>query len=75
MCIACHGLDGKGNQALGAPNLTDDIWLFGNDPATIAEGIVKGRNLMMPAHQSILGDQKAHVVAAYVYSLSHQGAQ
>lgn len=75
VCMACHGMDGKGNQALGAPNLTDDVWLFGNDPATIAEGIYKGRNLMMPAHQNILGDQKAHVVAAYVYGLSHKGGQ
>jgi len=75
ICIACHGPDGKGNQALGAPNLTDDVWLFGNDSATIAEGLNKGRMSMMPAHLPILGEQKAHVVAAYVYSLSHQGGQ
>ena len=71
ICIACHGLDAKGNQALGAPNLTDDIWLYGNDPQTIAEGLQKGRMGKMPAHAEILGEQKAHVVAAYVYSLSH----
>ena len=70
VCMACHGLDGKGNQALGAPNLTDDIWLYNNDPATIAEGIRKGRMGKMPAHADILGEQRAHVVAAYVYSLS-----
>jgi cytochrome c oxidase cbb3-type subunit III len=72
ICIACHGPDGKGNQALGAPNLTDDVWLFGNDAATISEGLNKGRNSKMPAWADILGEQKAHVVAAYVYSLSHQ---
>jgi cytochrome c oxidase cbb3-type subunit 3 len=72
ICMACHGLDGKGNQALGAPNLTDDIWLFGNDPATIAEGLYKGRMSAMPPHADILGAEKAHVVAAYVYSLSHR---
>jgi len=70
ICIACHGADGKGNQALGAPNLTDDVWLYGNDPATIAEGLNKGRYGKMPAHADILGEQKAQVVAAYVYSLS-----
>lgn len=74
VCIACHGMDGKGNQALGAPNLTDDIWLYGNDPATIAEGLNKGRYGKMPAHADILGEQKAHVVAAYVYSLSKGAA-
>ncbi|MDX2171104.1 MAG: cytochrome-c oxidase, cbb3-type subunit III [Deltaproteobacteria bacterium] len=72
ICMACHGLDGKGNQTLGAPNLTDDVWLFGNDEASIAEGLRKGRNSKMPAHADILGEQKAHVVAAYVYSLSHR---
>jgi cytochrome c oxidase cbb3-type subunit 3 len=75
VCIACHGPEGKGNQALGAPNLTDDVWLFGNDAATIAEGLRKGRMSMMPAHLPLLGEQKVHVVAAYVYSLSHQDAQ
>lgn len=74
VCIACHGPDGKGNQALGAPNLTDDVWLYGNDPATIAEGLNKGRYGKMPAHADLLGEQRAHVVAAYVYSLSQNGA-
>jgi len=73
ICVACHGPDGKGNQALGAPNLTDDIWLYGSAPATIEEGLRKGRNGQMPAHADILGPAKAHVVAAYVYSLSENG--
>lgn len=71
ICIACHGLDGKGNRALGAPNLTDDIWLFGGSAADIEAGLRNGRSAQMPAHADILGEQKAHVVAAYVYSLSH----
>ncbi len=72
VCIACHGLDAKGNQALGAPNLTDDVWLYGNDPATIAEGLYQGRSGKMPAHAELLGEERAHVVAAYVYSLSRR---
>jgi cytochrome c oxidase cbb3-type subunit III len=72
ICIACHGMDGKGNRALGAPNLTDDVWLFGGTPEAIEEGLRKGRSSQMPAHKDILGEQKAHLVAAYVYSLSHE---
>lgn len=73
ICVACHGADGKGNQALGAPNLTDDVWLYGSSPATIEQGLRMGRNGMMPAHADILGPAKAHVVAAYVYGLSQNG--
>lgn len=71
ICIACHGLEGKGNQAMGAPNLTDDIWLFGGTAEDIEFGLRNGRSGMMPAHVHILGDERAHLVAAYVYSLSH----
>ncbi len=70
MCVACHGTDGKGNQALGAPDLTDNIWLYGGTPAVIKESIQKGRNGKMPAHRDILSDEKAHLLAAYIYSLS-----
>ena len=69
-CVACHGPEGKGNQALGAPNLRDDIWLYGGDPDTIYQTLMQGRNGMMPAHRSILGEERAHILAAYVYSLS-----
>ncbi len=72
-CIACHGPDGKGNQMLGAPNLTDDIWLYGGSTEKIAESIDKGRNGQMPAHGELLGDAKVHLLAAYVLSLG--GAQ
>ncbi len=70
MCAACHGADGKGNQQLGAPNLTDQTWLYGSDEATIIETITNGRNNMMPAHGELLGEGKVHMLAAYVYGLS-----
>lgn len=69
-CAACHMPTGKGNQALGAPNLTDSIWLYGGSEATIMETISRGRNNMMPAHKEFLDDGKIHLLAAYVYSLS-----
>jgi cytochrome c oxidase cbb3-type subunit 3 len=70
LCAACHGPDGKGNPALGAPNLTDDIWLYGGSEAAIRKSIVEGRQGKMPAHQW-LGDDRVRLVAAYVYSLSN----
>lgn len=69
-CIACHGVDGKGNQLLGAPDLTDDIWLYGGSQKDIIESISKGRSGQMPAHREFLGKAKVHLLAAYVYSLS-----
>lgn len=72
-CVACHGADGKGMLALGAPNLTDEIWLYGSGEAIIVETINKGRNNRMPAFKELLGDAKVHLLAAYVYGLS-QGA-
>lgn len=70
-CFACHGMDGKGNQMLGAPNLTDSVWLYGGQVEVIKESIAQGRQGKMPEHASRLGNDRAHVVAAYVYSLSH----
>ena len=70
-CVACHGADGKGNPALGAPNLTDDIWLYGGGETTLVETIDKGRNGVMPAWGEFLGPERVHIVAGYVYSLSH----
>jgi cytochrome c oxidase cbb3-type subunit III len=69
-CFVCHGNDGKGNIALGAPNLTDDIWLHSGSSSGIAKTIREGRNGEMPAHGPIIGDARSHLVAAYVYSLS-----
>jgi len=71
-CVACHMPDGTGNQALGAPNLSNNIWLYGGSPRTIKETIAKGRNGRMPAHSEFLGEAKSHILAAYVYSLSHE---
>ena len=70
-CVVCHGPEGKGNPAMGAPNLTDDIWLYGGGQTTLVETITKGRNGVMPAWGEFLGPQKVHILAAYVYGLSH----
>ena len=69
-CAACHGPEGKGNKALGAPNLTDDVWLYGSSEATIVEGILNGRNNRMPAQAGILTPEQIRMVAAFVWSLS-----
>lgn len=70
-CVGCHGPEGKGNQAVGAPNLTDSVWLWGSSESTIVETITKGRNNHMPAHKDFLGEPRVHLLAAYVYGLSH----
>ena len=72
MCSACHGPDGKGNPALGGPNLTDKTWLYGGSPEQIRHSIRNGRKGLMPAHKELLGEDKVHLLAAYVYSLSHK---
>ena len=72
LCAACHGKDGKGGQAVGAPNLTDNIWLYGGSQETVMKTIADGRQGHMPAHEEFLGKGKVHLLAAYVYSLSHQ---
>ncbi|HZJ91878.1 MAG TPA: cytochrome-c oxidase, cbb3-type subunit III [Thiopseudomonas sp.] len=72
MCVACHGPDGTGNQMLGAPNLTDRIWLYGSSFAQVQQTIRHGRNGQMPAQADFLGNDKVHLLAAYVYSLSNE---
>jgi cytochrome c oxidase cbb3-type subunit III len=69
-CAACHGVDGKGNKALGAPNLTDDYWLHGWGEDAIAAIIKNGKNNVMPAQAPKLSPEQIHVVSAYVLSLS-----
>ena len=69
-CVACHGADAKGNPMLGAPNLTDNNWLYGSSEATITESITHGRNNKMPAFGEFLGEDKVHILAVYVLSLS-----
>jgi len=71
ICAACHNADGTGNQLLGAPNLTDKIWLYGGSRKVIEQTVRHGRNGVMPAWKDILGEEKSHVLAAYVYSLSN----
>ncbi|MBJ6137574.1 cytochrome-c oxidase, cbb3-type subunit III [Marinobacter litoralis] len=70
-CTACHGADGTGMQAVGAPNLTDNIWLYGSTYEWIKETVVNGRQNQMPAQEGRLTDDQIHILAAYVYSLSN----
>ena len=79
VCAACHGAEGKGNPQLGAPNLTDNIWLYGSSEATIIEGITKGRHVdpatglnAMPSFESQLTPVQIRVAAAYVWGLSNK---
>ncbi len=74
VCAACHGAEGKGNPQLGAPDLTDAIWVHGSGEAAILEAIVKGRSGQMPANKEFLAPAKIHLLTAYVYSLSGQPA-
>lgn len=70
-CVACHGPEGKGNQALGAPDLTDNTWLYGSTYDWIRETVVNGRQNQMPAQGDRLSDDQIQILAAYVYSLSN----
>lgn len=71
-CVACHGAEGKGTEAMGAPDLTDNVWLYGSSFGQIQQTLRYGRNGRMPAQEHILGNDKVHLLAAYVYSLSQQ---
>jgi len=74
LCAGCHGTEGQGSLALGlpmgAPNLSDNTWLYGGSQRAIEESIRNGRAGVMPAWKAILGEEKVHVVSAYIYSLS-----
>ncbi len=74
MCAACHGADGKGsvahNLSFGAPNLTDNIWLYGGSQRAVQQSLEQGRAGVMPPWKDILGEDKVHLLTAYVYSLS-----
>jgi cytochrome c oxidase cbb3-type subunit 3 len=71
VCAACHGLDGKGNQAIGAPNLTDDIWLHGWGENAIVAMVNNGKVNQMPAQEGKLSEGQIHVLTSYVWSLSN----
>ncbi|SMF04209.1 cytochrome c oxidase cbb3-type subunit 3 [Alteromonadaceae bacterium Bs31] len=70
-CAACHGADGAGNILLGAPNLTDDIWLYDGSREGIQHVVRNGLNNNMPAQKDMLREDKIHLLAAYVYYLSY----
>jgi cytochrome c oxidase cbb3-type subunit 3 len=71
-CAACHGMDGKGNAALGAPNLTDDTWLHGWGEQAIVAMVNNGKTNVMPAQGGKLTDAQIHVLASYVWGLSNK---
>ncbi len=73
-CVACHGVDARGNQMLGAPNLTDTVWLYGGDVDSLRTTIGAGRQGQMPAHEALLGKDRVRLMAAYVLSLGSGGA-
>ncbi len=75
VCVACHGVDGKGNTDLGAPDLTDNYWMYGDSKESLYHTIAKGRHGVMPAHRELLGETRSRLVAAYVWSLSHATEQ
>ncbi len=72
VCAACHGMDGKGNQALGSANLTDDIWLHGYGESAILDMINNGKTNQMPAHADKLTPVQIRVLASYVWGLSNK---
>jgi cytochrome c oxidase cbb3-type subunit 3 len=74
VCAACHGADGKGNQVIGAPNLTDRIWLHGYGEDAIISMVTNGKTNVMPAHAARLTAEQIHVLTAYVWGLSNAPA-
>lgn len=70
-CAACHGADAKGNTMLGAPNLSDKVWLYGGGIGDIKTTVTNGRNGQMPTHEHLLTPEKIHLLAAYIYGLSN----
>ena len=71
-CAACHGMNGKGNPALGAPDLTDKVWLHGWGETAIIAMINNGKHSHMPEHGSRLSPEQIRVLAAYAWGLSHE---
>lgn len=71
VCSACHGMDGKGNTMIGAPNLTDNIWIYGGSFNNVYDSIAYGRHGVMPAWENILGEQKIRLVTSYLWKLNY----
>ena len=74
-CVACHGVDGKGNKLLGAPNLTDGVWLYGSSERSIVNSIMNGLNNRMPAQEHILSPEQIRMLTAWVWGLNNRGSQ
>ncbi len=74
-CAACHGADATGMTAIGAPNLTDEIWLYDGSREGIVHSLRNGLSNQMPAQQELLREEKIHILTAYVYSLSYDNSQ
>ena len=68
-CVACHKADGRGDASLGAPDLTNGIFMYGDRLVDIAESIASGRNGVMPAHDDLIGPDKTKLLAAYLLSI------
>ena len=74
VCAACHGAEGKGLQAVGAPNLTDKVWLHGWGEEAITQMVNNGKQNVMPAFETRLSSEQIKVLAAYVWNLSQATA-
>ncbi len=74
VCAACHGMDGKGNTAMGAPNLTDQVWLHGWGLDAITRMVSEGKNNVMPAQKDKLTEAQIHLLTGYVWNLSNKPA-
>ena len=75
VCAACHGADGTGSQTIGAPNLTDNIWLHGAGEEAIIKRINEGKVNQMPAQGTKFSPEQIHVLTAYVWGLSNNEAK
>jgi cytochrome c oxidase cbb3-type subunit III len=70
ICAACHGVDGKGMQLVGGPNLTDGVWIYGGGADMIRHAVLNGRQNQMPPHLDLLGEQRVRLLSAYVLTLA-----
>jgi cytochrome c oxidase cbb3-type subunit 3 len=73
-CAACHGMDGKGMAVMGAPNLTDGVWLHGWGEEAIIRSINNGYNNEMPGQSALLNEAQINVLASYVWGMSNKSA-
>lgn len=74
-CAACHGQDANGNTGMGAPNLKDGNWTYGGSREAIEHTLREGRRGEMPGHESLLGEDRVHLLAAFVYNLSRDESE